>query len=245
MGHPIGIFDSGIGGFTIYQACVKRYPHHSFVLLADQMHLPYGDKTKAELLEILDTMLNAFRSLRIKTILIACNTMSSLLDQQLRSHYADLNLLSIIEPTLSKIPKQGSLMILATQATLNTGAYQKALLKDDPNRFLVSVSGRQLAKLIEDHDDVAIQSFVTSQVIPHQVDHIVLACTHYPLITHTILQQKHVNVIDSIDAMVDLVKDQPTCDQPSRILTTADPYLFSQKIARLFHEHHEVALLSK
>lgn len=240
MSQSIGVFDSGVGGFTVYQACVKRYPQHSFVLLADQMHLPYGDKSKEELHAILDAMMDIFRSLSITTILIACNTLSSLLDAPTRQRHHDLTLISIIEPTLTRIPKQGSLMLLATQATLQAGKYQAALLAQDASRVIIPVNGRQLAKHIEDGDEEHIQAFLTTYVFPHQVDFIVLACTHYPLIGHKITNVMDVTLIDSIDAMSDMVQGLPQSCAPSRIYATANASAFAAKISRLFHENHEV-----
>lgn len=245
MSQSIGVFDSGVGGFTIYQACVKRYPHHSFVLVADQMHLPYGDKSQAELHVILDDMMMIFRSLSISTILIACNTLSSLLDAATRQRHSDLTLISIIEPTIRCIPNDGSLMVLATQATLQAGKYQQALLAQDASRLIITVSGGQLAKDIEDGDDLRIRAFLNTHVFIHDVDHIVLACTHYPLIGPLISAHMQVNLIDSIDAMCDMVQGLPMCSAPSRIYATAHATAFAHKINRLFHESHEVLLWSK
>jgi glutamate racemase len=242
MSHSIGIFDSGVGGYTIYQACVKRYPQHSFVLLADQLHLPYGDKNQEELKDIFDVLMGKFRTLHIHTILIACNTMSSLLNDDLRQQHHDMNFISIIEPTLSLIPSVGDVMILATQATLNSRRYQDAILRDDPNRRVVEVWGRQLAKHIEDGDESSIQSFIQEHMIHHQVDHIVLACTHYPLMRDQIHQHMNVNLIDSINVMSDMIQEKPKSDEPNKILTTANPELFKVKIKRLFDEEVEVEL---
>lgn len=242
MSHSIGIFDSGVGGYTIYQACVKRYPQHSFVLLADQLHLPYGDKSQEELTEIFEVLMDKFRSLQIHTILIACNTMSSLLNDELREKHQDMNFISIIEPTLSLIPSVGDVMILATQATLNSRRYQDAIHRDDPNRRVVEVWGRQLAKHIEDGDETSIQAFIQEHMNQHQVDHIVLACTHYPLIRSQILEHMSVNLIDSIDVMANMIQDAPQSAVPNKVYTTANPELFKSKIKRLFDEEVEVEL---
>jgi glutamate racemase len=242
MSDSIGIFDSGVGGYTIYQACVKRYPHHSFVLLADQLHLPYGDKSHVELKEIFDVLMNHFRSMDIHTILIACNTMSSLLNDEMRNHYPDLNFISIIEPTLSIIPEDGDVMILATQATLSSKRYQEALISQSPKRRIVEVWGRQLAKHIEEGDEASIETFIQEHMVSHHVDHIVLACTHYPLIKSQISQHMSANLIDSIDIMSQMIANTPACTLPNKIYTTANPELFKAKIKRIFDEDVMVEL---
>jgi glutamate racemase len=242
MNHSIGIFDSGVGGYTIYQACVKRYPQHSFVLLADQLHLPYGDKNQEELKEIFDVLMSKFRALNISTILIACNTMSSLLNDEIRKEYQDLNLISIIEPTLSLIPKEGSVMVLATQATLYSHRYQDAIRLQNPQRKIVEVWGRQLAKHIEESDEESIQSFIQEYMIQHHVDHIILACTHYPLIRSQILEHMNVNLIDSIDVMASMIQDTQPSNESNKVLTTANPEQFKAKIKRLFDDDVMVSL---
>jgi glutamate racemase len=242
MSDSIGIFDSGVGGYTIYQACVKRYPHHSFVLLADQLHLPYGDKSQVELKEIFDVLMNHFRALDVHTILIACNTMSSLLDDELRNQYPEMNLISIIEPTLSIIPEDGDIMVLATQATLSSNRYQEALRIQNPSRTIIEVWGRQLAKHIEEGDEASIESFIQEYMVSHRVDHIVLACTHYPLIRSHISAHMSANLIDSIDVMSSMIKNTPGSKHPNKIYTTANPELFEAKIKRIFNEDVKVEL---
>ena len=236
----IGIFDSGVGGYTIYQACVKAYPHHSFVLLADQFHLPYGNKSKPELQTIFHSMMEVFRSLDVSTILIACNTMSSLLDDELRTMYPDLKLISIIEPTLSLIDPQKSILLLATKATLNSGKYQKAIKFMNPQVELIEVWGQDLARWIEEEESDVIEEFVKQSISIHSVSQIVLACTHYPLIKEVIAQYASAHLIDSIQVMVDQVDPNETSSLPSVVMTTAYPKRFAQKIVRLFNEDCEV-----
>lgn len=236
MSNRIGIFDSGIGGYTIYKACVEKYPHHAFVLLADQLHLPYGDKSKDELLDIFDSMMNVFRSLDIHVILIACNTMSSLLSLEVRTKYEDLTLISIIEPTLSLVDPTLDVLVLATQATLTSNIYQNELRNQNPHRQIIEVWGRNLAKLIEEGDDQSIEAFVDAYIAPHQVSQILLACTHYPLIAGHIKKVSDAALIDSIEVLSDCAKEYPTFDEPSLILASSEPHTFQSKIKRLFND---------
>lgn len=236
MSNRIGIFDSGIGGYTIYKACVEKYPHHAFVLLADQLHLPYGDKNKEELLDIFDSMMNIFRSLDIHVVLIACNTMSSLLSEEVRAHYGDLTLISIIKPTLSLVDHSLDVLILATQATLSSSIYQNELRSQNPQRQIIEVWGRNLAKLIEEGDEQAIEAFVDAYIAPHAVPQILLACTHYPLMADHIKKVSNAELIDSIDVLSDCAKDFPTSNEPSMILATSQPQGFQTKIKRLFND---------
>ncbi len=240
MSNRIGIFDSGIGGYTIYKACVEKYPHHAFALLADQLHLPYGDKSKDELLEILDSMMNGFRSLDIHVVLIACNTMSSLLTEDIRTKYHDLTLISIIEPTLSLVESSLDVLILATQATLSSNIYQRELKKKNPYRDIIEVWGRNLAKLIEQGDEASIIDFVDAYIAPHHVSQILLACTHYPLIADHIRKVSDATLIDSINVLSDCAKDYPPSSESSIIIATAQPEGFQSKIKRLFNDDVEV-----
>jgi glutamate racemase len=240
MSNRIGIFDSGIGGYTIYKACVEKYPHHAFVLLADQLHLPYGDKNRDELLDIFDSMMNAFRSFDIHVVLIACNTMSSLLNDEIRASYDDLTLISIIEPTLSLVDPSLDVLILATQATLSSYIYQNELRKINSHRDIIEVWGRNLAKLIEEGDEESIIAFVDDYIAPHDVSQILLACTHYPLIADHIRRVSEAKLIDSITVLSDCAKHYPTSNESSMIIATAQPDGFQSKIKRLFHDEVEV-----
>jgi glutamate racemase len=236
MSNRIGIFDSGVGGYTIYKACVKKYPNHAFVLLADQLHLPYGDKSKEDLLVIFNDMMNVFRSLDIHVVLIACNTMSSLLTQDVRIKYADITLISIIEPTLSLVDDALDVLVLATQATLSSNIYQRELRMKNPLREIIEVWGRNLAKLIEEGDDHAIKAFVDEHIAPHRVSQILLACTHYPLITDYIKKVSEAVLIDSIEVLSDSAKNYPPSNEPSLVIATIQPQVFQSKIKRLFHD---------
>ena len=240
MSNRIGIFDSGIGGYTIYKACVEKYPHHAFVLLADQLHLPYGDKSREDLLDIFDSMMNAFRSLDIHVVLIACNTMSSLLSLEVRAKYEDLTLISIIEPTLSLVDDGLDVLILATQATLSSNIYQRELISKNPQRQVIEVWGRNLAKLIEEGDEEAIESFINDYIAPHSVPQILLACTHYPLISHQIKKVSDAILIDSIEVLSLCAKDYPPSRESSMILATSNPQGFQSKIKRLFQDDVQV-----
>lgn len=240
MSNRIGIFDSGIGGYTIYKACVEKYPHHAFVLLADQLHLPYGDKSKADLLDIFDCMMNSFRLLDIQVVLIACNTMSSLLTQDIRAKYHDLSLIGIIEPTLSLVDASFDVLLLATQATLSSNIYQSELRKRNPSIKITEVWGRNLAKFIEDGDEASIKDFVDDYIAPHKVSQILLACTHYPLIAHHIKIVSQAILIDSINVLSECVKQYPPSIENSLIIATSNPQRFQYKIKHLFSDDVEV-----
>jgi len=236
MSKRIGIFDSGIGGYTIYKACVNQYPHHAFVLLADQMHLPYGDKSKEELLAIFDDMMKIFRSLDVEVILMACNTMSSLISDELRKQYDDLTLISIIEPTLSLVNQEQDVLVLATKATLSSHLYQNALKHVNPHRQIIDVWGRNLAQLIEEGKEDDIKCFIMEYIHPFHVPQILLACTHYPLMAPLLKEVSNATLIDSIQVLSEKAKDYPMCDLSSLIITTKKPQLFQEKIKRLFED---------
>lgn len=174
----IGVFDSGIGGVTVALDLLKQ-GHYEMVYLADQAHLPYGQKSEAELLILMRANIHWFEKQGITTIILACNTASTLIDV-LRKQFPHLHLISIVEETARQV-NSPSLLIVATQRTVDSQIYLRHL---NPSIDVKQQALPQLAGLIEScASPEMIKQYLQPLLQPyHAPREILLACTHYPLV---------------------------------------------------------------
>ena len=202
---PIGIFDSGVGGLTIYEEIHKLLPHENIIYLADSKNAPYGEKSKEEIINISVKNTEFLLSKGCKLIVVACNTASTNAVKHLREHY-DIPFIRVqpaIKPAAlnSKTKVVG---ILATKSTLKS-----ELLYETSQRFAQGVKvveqvGEGLVTLIESgkmHSS-EMTSLLNKHITPmldKNIDHLVLGCTHYPFLTDQIKEivGKKVTILDS------------------------------------------------
>jgi glutamate racemase len=191
--RPIGVFDSGIGGLTVAREIRKELPGEDLIYIGDTAHVPYGDKSVSELLEYARQILDFLVARGVKIIVAACNTSSSVSIPVVASQYP-VPIIGVIEPgargavqaTLNR--KVG---VLATEATARSSSYKKAIQKIDPGIQVWEVPCPKLVPLIEaglsDGPEVvsAVEEYL-SQLDIHQVDTVVLGCTHYPYLVPVI-----------------------------------------------------------
>ena len=182
----IGVFDSGLGGFTIAQAIHGRYPNQDIVFLADQKNVPYGNKETADLEDIIYENMRWFYDLGIRDIILACNTTSVLLLTKVQEDFRDLNLIRIIELTVSQLSKTRpqEILVLATKVTIASHRYKQEIEKILPTCIVHEVALPNLAKLIEDlADDSELHKDFSEYLAKYHRSNIdfMLGCTHYPL----------------------------------------------------------------
>lgn len=206
---PIGIFDSGVGGLTIYEEIHKLLPHENIIYLADSKNAPYGEKSKEEIINISVKNTEFLLSKGCKLIVVACNTASTNAVKYLREHYSIpfIRVQPAIKPAAlnSKTKVVG---ILATKSTLKS-----ELLFETSQRFAQGVKvveqvGEGLVTLIE--SGKMHSSEMTNLLHQHidpmldkNIDHLVLGCTHYPFLTDQIKEivGEEVDILDSGEAI--------------------------------------------
>ncbi len=226
----IGVFDSGIGGFTVAAALYKKR-QFELIYLADQAHLPYGSKDPELLLQLVSENIKWFQRQGISTILIACNTVSSLIEE-LRGLFPNLTLISIIEETVKQINHEKRLLILGTNQTVNSLSYLKLLPNDCDVK---QVALPKLASLIEDFaSDFEISTYLNPLLAPFQNEkrRLVLACTHYPLVLDLIKQAALSEVIE-ID-YGKLVLPNSVNGSSLKVFTTGDKVVMERQLKELY-----------
>lgn len=179
----IGIFDSGIGGVTVFREILKELPNYSYLYYSDSKNNPYGDKSKEELIRITENIVNELIHQGCSIIVIACNTASAICRDYLRNKF-DVPIVAI-EPAYKMVYDtnfQGKTLVLATKGTLESEKFQELYHKyDNHQTILYECVG--LADLIEANKKEEIDVYLKKHLIPFQdVQNVVLGCTHYPLI---------------------------------------------------------------
>ena len=178
----IGIIDSGIGGVTIFREILKSIPKGRFIYYSDSINNPYGDKSKKEILDILDNVVTKLIDMGCTIIVIACNTASSIGVSYLREKYRKI-LFIATEPAYKMVHDynpQGKTLVMATRGTIESEKFLELYHKyDNHNTIILPCIG--LAELIENNQDV--RKYLNELLGKYKdIDNVVLGCTHYPLI---------------------------------------------------------------
>ncbi|GAA4273988.1 glutamate racemase [Aquimarina gracilis] len=207
--QAIGIFDSGVGGTSIWKEITQLLPNEDTIYLADSKYAPYGKRSKAEILELSIKNTEKLLGFGCKIIVVACNTATTNAIKELRSMY-DVPFIGI-EPAIkpaalhTKTKKVG---VLATKGTLSSELFAKTSDLYARNIEVIEVIGKGLVELIERgqiHSN-EMHKLLFSYIAPmikKNIDYLVLGCSHYPYlipILQTMLSSK-VTIIDSGEAV--------------------------------------------
>jgi glutamate racemase len=192
--RPIAVYDSGVGGLTVLHELLVQLPHEDFVYLADAARLPYGMRTQAELERFALECAEELLARRAKLLVVACNTATSAALPVLRERMAQttlgIDVLGVVQPGAVQAvaaTTNGRVGLMATPATVASGAYAEAIALADPFVELTAVACPDLATIIEGgfpFDERVVET-VRDYVAPLRaagVDTVILGCTHYPLI---------------------------------------------------------------
>lgn len=215
--QPIGIFDSGIGGLTVAQSIARVLPHEQMIYFGDTAHLPYGDKSFEAIQTYSKRIADFLLERNCKVILIACNTASAAAYDVLKEYVGSRAfVMNVIDPLVEKVASDTSIHkvgIIGTKTTIASGVYEKKL-KDKRNDLEVaSLATALLASMIEAgfYNNSVSQAVINSYLsYPdfQDIQGIILACTHYPLIRKEIEFYFHqrIKVFDSTDIVADKLK---------------------------------------
>lgn len=220
--QPIGIFDSGIGGLTVAHALVNSLPHENIIYFGDTAHLPYGDKSTAAIQAYAVKIAHMLLQQECKLILIACNSASAAAYELVKEYIASKAIvMNVIDPVVRFLKDQYStkrIGLIGTRQTVNSHIYKKKI--DDLNTgiTLSSYATNLLASAIEEFGnhrviDSLLEVYLAQPNL-RNVDALVLACTHYPIIKERILQHYQqlnhgsVDIIDSSEIVAHAVKRQ-------------------------------------
>ena len=221
---PIGIFDSGVGGLTVYRALHNRLPNEHFIYLGDTARVPYGTKsmTTVERYAIENSQFLASRG--IKLLVVACNTASALAFPKIRARIG-LDVVGVIGPggrkaiELTKDNPHAKIGVIATEATVASNAYFEAIRRASPTADVMQTGCPLFVALAEEGwtgepETFSIAAKYLAEMKEFSPDALVLGCTHYPILRDVIQQTvgENVKLIDSGEAtaqeVAQLLKDK-------------------------------------
>jgi glutamate racemase len=222
--RPIGLFDSGVGGLTVLREVIRRLPAESTVYLGDNARTPYGTRPDEEVRRFSLECLDELTSRDVKALVVACNTTSSVALAEARRRY-DVPVLGVVRPgaaAAALATRSGRVGVIATPATVRSGAYFRAIRDEDPRVEVYEHATPDLVPLVEAGrlEGPEVEAAVRGSLAPllgdldyrsptvggrplrGPIDVLLLGCTHYPLLGPLIKEVvgPEVAVIDSASA---------------------------------------------
>lgn len=191
--YPIGIFDSGVGGLTVMKEIMHALPNENLIYFGDTARVPYGEKSPETILRYSLESTNFLLQQKVKAIVVACNTATACALDELKK--MDVPLIGVIEPGVEKALEIGKkIAVLGTRATINSGIYEREILKRNPKASVISIACPLLVPLVEENfvshaaTSLILEEYLKSLHI-ESVDTVLLGCTHYPLLAHLIEEE--------------------------------------------------------
>lgn len=186
--NPIGVFDSGLGGLSVWQELIKLMPNEDIIYFADSGNCPYGNKKKAEIIDLSIQNTEFLLSKGAKIIVIACNTATAAAIEVLRAKF-DVPFIGM-EPAVKPAAlrtKTGHIGVLATKGTLESERFQETKNKYAKGTIVHMQIGEGLVQAVENQEIETTKTFELIQkyitpMLENKVDEIVLGCTHYPFL---------------------------------------------------------------
>ena len=205
--EPIGVFDSGLGGLTVARALLEGLPQESILYVGDTKRCPYGPRDQAEVRDFACEIVAWLVERKVKMIVIACNTATAA-SLEVLQHELNIPVIGVIEPgarAAVNATRTGNIGVLATQGTVQSMSYVRALQKLDPDARITQCAAPRFVELVEDtlaharknigvftselFDAEHAKDIVRETLEPLQgqgIDTVVLGCTHFPMLSKQI-----------------------------------------------------------
>jgi len=211
---PIGFFDSGVGGLSVYARFKQILPNENTLYFGDLANLPYGNKTKNELLGFGKKILDFYKEKNVKAVVIACNTSSAQIYEDIKGNY-DFKIYPIIQSCAKIIASSdvNKIGIFATEATVKSGAYTRELLKYNPNLNTKEISANNWVSIVEgigDNTEELKKNIKNEldEMMEFKPDKIILGCTHYPYLMNEFTKYLPKEIfIDPAEIFVNYIKE--------------------------------------
>lgn len=193
--RPIGMFDSGVGGMTVFLEVIKNFPNEDIIYLGDTKSFPYGNKSKETIIELSKKAIEFLISKNVKLIIIACGTATSQALEEVRKIYK-IPIIGIIEGTIDNLKQdtKKKIGVIATTGTIRTKAWENEIIQNIENAEVISKACPLLAPMAEEgwiDNDIAKYT-IKEYMKPfknNKIDKLILGCTHYPLFTKLIKEE--------------------------------------------------------
>ncbi len=212
--NSIGFFDSGVGGLSVLARFRKILPQENIIYFGDTLHLPYGNKTKEELIGYAKNILNFFKEKQVKAVVIACNTSSAQAYDTIKNLY-QFPIYPIIQSCANVIANSGvkKVGVFATEATVKSGKYKEELTRNNPLIEVKEMASKNWVGIVEGVGDNIEEArknikFEIKEMLSFNPDKIILGCTHYPYLMNEFIKYAPQNLfIDPAEIFVDFIKN--------------------------------------
>lgn len=190
---PIGVFDSGVGGLTVAREIMRQIPNERIVYFGDTARVPYGSKSKDNIIKFSRQIIRFLQTENVKAIVIACNTASALALDEMQQEF-ELPILGVVKPG-AKVAVETTankrIGLIGTEANIRSGVYTRYIKSLDDEAKVFEKACPLFVPLVEEgwlHDDITLQvaSRYLEELKEKDIDTLIMGCTHYPLIRSTI-----------------------------------------------------------
>lgn len=186
---PIGVFDSGVGGLTVAREIMRNLPKEDIVYFGDTARVPYGSKSKDNIIRYSRQIIHFLQTKGVKAIVIACNTASALALDTVKDEF-DIPIIGVVEPgarAALAVTENKKIGVIGTEATVRSSMYEKIIQGINPE---VSVVGKACPLFVPLVEEGFKKHQVTDEIIDYylaslkqsDIDALILGCTHYPLL---------------------------------------------------------------
>jgi len=244
----IGVFDSGVGGLTVFREIARALPHHSLLYLGDSARVPYGTKSPATVVRYSLQAAQQLLDRGIGMLVVACNTATAAALPELQARLP-VPVIGVVEPGARAAVAQtrGRIGVIATEGTVRSQAYTKAIHALDPNIEVIEAPAPLFVPLAEEgwantHVAREVAEIYLEPLIDAGIDTLVLGCTHYPILRGTIerVVGDEVAIVDSAETTAARVRDlAPPADangQPEHHFLVTDATERFRRVAAEFLE---------
>lgn len=186
---PIGVFDSGVGGLTVAREIMRNLPNEDIVYFGDTARVPYGSKSKDNIIRYSRQIIHFLQTKGVKAIVIACNTASALALEAVKDEY-DIPIIGVVEPgarAALAVTKTKKIGVIGTEATVQSAMYEKIIEGIDPKVAVIAKACPLFVPLVEEgfkkhHVTDEIIDYYLNSFKKMDIDALILGCTHYPLL---------------------------------------------------------------
>lgn len=183
---PIGVFDSGVGGLTVLREMYRQMPNESVIYFGDTARLPYGTRSRSEILQFVREILTWMKLQRVKMVIMACGTGSSLAIDTVREEFSPLPILGVILPGARAAARIGNRIgVISTPATAASDAYRRAIQEVNRSAQVWQIGCPEFVPLVEQNRIEEPYTYRVAQqylepLLKQDIDTLVYGCTHYP-----------------------------------------------------------------
>lgn len=219
---PIGVFDSGVGGLTVAREIMRHLPNENIVYFGDTARVPYGNKSKDNIIRYSRQIIHFLKTKNVKAIVIACNTASALALDVVRDEM-DIPIIGVVEPgarAALDVTNTKKIGVIGTEGTIRSAMYEKIIQGIDSKATVIGKACPLFVPLVEEgfakHQVTSeIIDYYLSSFLDSDIDSLILGCTHYPLLRSRIREyvgDKMTLVNPAYETAMDLKKLLKDCN---------------------------------